>query len=140
MVGPVCEQFQLWKGAGMPVKILRMDNAGENKKLQQRLESSDWKLDPTIEFTARATPQHNARAELAFPSIANKGRAMMSAANLRIEESYKLLGEAFKTATHTEALASVTINGVKKTRVEHRSGKLQRYANHLRTFGEALSM
>jgi hypothetical protein len=48
-----------------------MDNAGENKKLQQRLESSDWKLNPVFEFTARATPQHNARAELAFPSIAN---------------------------------------------------------------------
>ena len=121
----------------MLVKHLRMDNAGENKKLQQRLESSDWKLDPTIEFTARATPQHNARAELAFPSIANKGRAMMSAANLPIEERYKLFGEAFKTATHTDALASVTIDGVTKTRVEHWCGKLPRYAHHLRTCGEA---
>ena len=126
MVEPVCEQFQLWKGAGMPVKNLRMDNAGENKKLQQRLESSDLKLDPTIEFTARSTPHHNARAELAFPSIANKGRAMMLAANLPIEEMYKLFGEAFKTATHTDALASVTIDSVTKTRVEHWSGKLPR--------------
>ena len=84
MVEPVCEKFQLWKGAGMPIKILRMDNSGENKKLQQRLESSDWELNPEIEYTARATPQHNARAELLFPSIANKRRAMMSAANLPI--------------------------------------------------------
>ena len=89
-----------------------------------------------IEFTARATPQHNARAELAFPSIANKGRVMMSAANLPIEERYKLFGEAFKTATHTDALVSVTIDGVTKTRVEHWSGKVLRYASHLRTFGE----
>ena len=94
-------------------------------------------MNPAIDFTARATPQHNARAELAFPSIANKGRAMMSAANLPIEERYKLFGEAFKTATHTDALASVTIGGVTKTRVEHWSGKLPRYANHLCTFGEA---
>ena len=59
----------------------------------------------------------------------------MSAANLPIDERYKIFGEAFKKATHTDALASVTIDGVTKTRVEHWSGKLPRYANHLRTFG-----
>ena len=66
----------------MPVKNLRMDNAGENKKLQQRLEISDWKLNVAIEFTARDTPQHNALTELAFTSIANKERAMTATANL----------------------------------------------------------
>ena len=62
---------------------------------------------------------------------------MMSAANLPIEERYKLFGDAFKMATHTDALASVTIDGVTKTRVEHWSGVIPRCANNLRTFGEA---
>ena len=48
MVEPTCELFNKWKGAGMPVQHLRMDNAGENKKLEKRLVSSNWKLNPTI--------------------------------------------------------------------------------------------
>ena len=74
MVEPVCEQFQLWKGAGIPVKILRMDNAGENKKLQQRLESSDWKLNVAVEYTARATPQHNAPSRAGVSKHCQQGK------------------------------------------------------------------
>ena len=32
MVEPTCEKFHKWKEAGMPVKIVRMDGAGENMK------------------------------------------------------------------------------------------------------------
>jgi hypothetical protein len=39
-----------------------MDNAGENRKLEQRLLSKDWKLCPTIEYKVRATLQHNHKA------------------------------------------------------------------------------
>ena len=35
MVKPACQLFNKWKEAGIPVKNLHMDNAGENKKLQQ---------------------------------------------------------------------------------------------------------
>ena len=52
MVEPTCELFNKWKGAGMPVQHLRMDNAGENKKLEKRLVSSNWKLNPAIEYTS----------------------------------------------------------------------------------------
>ena len=44
MIEPTCAQFQRWQKAGRPVKYLRMDNAGENKKLAERADSSDWKL------------------------------------------------------------------------------------------------
>jgi hypothetical protein len=37
-----------------------MDNAGENKLLQKRSESKDWKLGIKFKYTARATPQQNA--------------------------------------------------------------------------------
>ena len=32
------------------------DNAGENKKLEKRCGSADWKLDVKFEYTARDTP------------------------------------------------------------------------------------
>ena len=37
VVDPTCKLFHLWKGAGKPVKVIRCDNAGENKVLQERL-------------------------------------------------------------------------------------------------------
>ena len=41
MVEPTCELIHLWKEAKLPIKVIRCDNAGENKVLQQRLQSSD---------------------------------------------------------------------------------------------------
>jgi hypothetical protein len=34
MVEPTCVQLSKWKNADKTVKYIRMDNAGENKKLQ----------------------------------------------------------------------------------------------------------
>jgi hypothetical protein len=48
--------YQLVENGGGPAK-LRMDNARENVKLKQRMESSDWKLAIKVKFTARNTPQ-----------------------------------------------------------------------------------
>jgi hypothetical protein len=52
MIEPTAEFLNqlIEKGEG-PAK-LRMDNAGENVKLKQRMESSDWKLPIKVEFTA----------------------------------------------------------------------------------------
>jgi hypothetical protein len=77
MIEPTCEQFQKWHQNDMPVKYVRLDNAGENKKLMTRSGSADWKLNIQFEFTGRATPQRNHLAELAFAIIANRGRTMM---------------------------------------------------------------
>jgi hypothetical protein len=55
-VEPACVKFQRWKEAGMPVKIIRCDNAGENKLLEKRCNSADWKLNIDFEYTARDTP------------------------------------------------------------------------------------
>ena len=42
IVETTCCKFKKMEDlAGKPVKILRQDNAGENKKLQQ-IESADW--------------------------------------------------------------------------------------------------
>ena len=82
MIEPTCEKFQKWNDADMPVRIVRMDGSGENMKLKQRSESSDWKLGIEYEITARNTPQQNHLAEIALTVIANRGRALMHNANV----------------------------------------------------------
>ena len=50
--------------------------------LAKRTGSSDWAMLQPIdfEFTSQDTPQHNSLAELAFPYLARKARAMMGGA------------------------------------------------------------
>lgn len=43
MVELTCELFNWLRQKGIPVKILRMDNAGENKSLEDQLKSADLK-------------------------------------------------------------------------------------------------
>lgn len=138
MVEPTCVQLDQWRQNGKEVKHIRLDNAGENKLLKRQATSQAWKLNIGFEFTARDTPQHNHLAELAFASIANKGRAMMIDANVPLAIRYRLFREAFQTATLLDGLLPVTIDGVTKSRYAHWSGGEEpKYAKFLRTWGEA---
>ena len=76
-------------------------------------------------------------AEVAFATIASRGRAMMHRANLSLNMRDKLCKEAFRTATLLDSLTVIIINNVAKTRVEYWSGTLPKFANYLRTWGEA---
>jgi hypothetical protein len=67
-----------------------MDNAGENKLLQSRCESADWKFWIQPEYTARYTPQQNHLAELGFAILANRGRALMARANVPLSVPNKI--------------------------------------------------
>jgi hypothetical protein len=131
MIEPTCEQIGKWKNASVKVKFIRCDNAGENKKLTQRTESSDWKFGINFEFTRRYTPQRNHLEELGFATLYNKGRAMMIKANLRKNFRYLLNKEAFKTNTMLNGLVVVDIYGIKKTRYEH-FWKNPKFAGHLK--------
>lgn len=137
MVEPTCEQLYKWDKEGLKVTHLRMDNAGENKSLKQRMESKDWKLQIVCEFTARDTPQQNSLAEVGFATLSNRGRALMHRANLTMPERYLLATEALQCATLLDGLVVLTINGVTQTRYEHWNGKIPAFAKHLRTWGEA---
>ena len=57
MAEPTCELIHLWREAKLPVKVIRYDNAGESKVLQQRLRSKDWKINTKFQYRSRATPQ-----------------------------------------------------------------------------------
>lgn len=137
MVEPTCVQLNLWKQAGKGVSHMRLDNAGENKKLQNRSNSKDWKLGISFEETARDTPQQNSLAEKGFSTIACRGRAMMNIANVPKEVRFILWIKAFDTAGKLDGLVQIEIDGVTQSRYKHWTGKDPVWANHLRTWGEA---
>jgi hypothetical protein len=116
---------------------MRLDDAGENKKLKTRSDSAVWKLNITFEFTARDTPQQNHLAELGFEVLANRGRAVMHAANVPLLVRCKVWREAFKTATLLDGLMPIDIGGVVATRHVHWGGKNPAFAKHLKTWGKA---
>jgi hypothetical protein len=120
---------------GIKVANVRLDNASENKKLQTRAESSDWKFSIGWEFTARDTPQQNHLAELGFALLANRGRALMHIAHISKKVRYQIFQKVFKIATVVDGL--MVDKGHNKTRYERYFGKNPKFANYFRTFGEA---
>ena len=137
MIEPTCVQINQWNQNGLIVKYLHCDNAGENRKLEERINGVDWKLNVEFEYTARDTPQQNHLAELAFATIANRGRAMMHRAHLPMELRYKLFPKAFGAATVLDWLMPIELDGILKTRYEHFKGAKPKFVNHLRIWGEA---
>ena len=111
MIEPAAEFFHRMHTEGNGPAKLRMDNGGENLKLQKRMASADWKIPIKVEFTARNTPQQNSRAETSFTGLSGRARAMMNAANIPNGTRGKVGIEALKTAVQLDGLVPVTING-----------------------------
>jgi hypothetical protein len=137
MIEPACAQLQKWKQVGLGVTHIRLDNAGENTKLQERTESAAWKSGVKFEYAARDTPQQNHLAELGFPILGNKGRACIVAAHVPMEIGYTLFPKAFEYATGTAGLQVTTVDRRTTARYKHFCGKNPKFAQHLRTWGEA---
>jgi hypothetical protein len=137
MIEPTCELFQEYKDKNKEVKILRLDNAGENKELVKKLNSKKWKLYPKIEWTARDTPQQNHLVEVGFATLYGRGRALMIEAKIPQNKRHIVGQKAFETATKLDGLIPITINRVTKTRAEHFGNEVPSFANRLRKWGEA---
>ena len=79
------------------VKIIRCDNAGENKVLERESEKNE--LGIIFEFTAPGTPQQNGVVERAFVTVMGRARAMMNHAGITMAKRQQLWCEAAQTAT-----------------------------------------
>jgi Reverse transcriptase (RNA-dependent DNA polymerase)/Zinc knuckle len=137
MIEPTCKLIYTLKEAGKNINIIRCDDGGENKALEQRINSSDWKLNVKFEYTGRDTPQRNSLAEVAFHTLASRGRAIMNAANIPKALKFLLWREAFQTVTLLDNLTVITINGKENTRYGHWENENPKYLKYLRTWGEA---
>ena len=143
MVEPTCEWLNKMKTRKIPVKVIRLDPGGENVKLEKRCSSQEWQnIQPIeFEFTSRDTPQHNSLAEVAFPYLAGKARAMMGAANIPPEKRRYVVVEALKCATQLDGLRVIELVGEtgtvrRMTRDEWVLGANPKWVVNLRTFGE----
>ena len=114
------------------VKIIRCDNAGENKTTEERFIRE--KRNIKFEYTARNTPQQNEKVERAFATLYGRMRAMMNYAGIVPEKRDKIWTEVAATATKLENI--LVDKKDEKSAYEKVYGKLPDYAKHLRTFGE----
>ena len=73
------------------VKIIRCDNAGENKVLERDSDKNELRI--ILEYTAPGTPQQNGVVERAFVTVMGTVRAMTKA------KRQQLWCEAAQTAT-----------------------------------------
>jgi hypothetical protein len=137
MYEPVCLKMKAWKEKGKEVKIIRMDNGGENKGLVKVLNSAKWQMYPDIEYTARDTPQHNHLVEVGFATLYGRSRALIIAANVPNNKKHIVGQKAIETVTKLDGLIPITIKGITKLRVDHAEDYFPLYAHHLRTWGEA---
>ena len=81
-----------------------MDNAGENKKLEETCKAKQWQLPLKFEYTARATPQQNSVVEKKFNTLASRARATMSGANIPPEIRKHVCKECINCCTHIDGL------------------------------------
>ena len=79
------------------LKIIRCDNAGENKVLERESEKNE--LGIIFEYTAPGTPQQNGVVERASVTVMGRARAMMNHAGFTMAKRQQLWCEAAQTAT-----------------------------------------
>ena len=90
MVEPTAVLLNEWDAMPqLDLKCIKCDNAGENKKLEERMRSADYKLYLKWEYTSRNSPQFNHLAELKIHLLCNKGRALMIRANVPTKYRYR---------------------------------------------------
>jgi hypothetical protein len=111
------------------IQIIRCDNAGENKSLQNKINTTpDFIIH--FEYTAPYTPEQNGTIERKFQTLYGKTRSMMNACHLPIYLREKL-------RAHTAHLATLLVkNHKEKAPYEFWYNKIPPWSSNLGTFGE----
>ena len=117
---------------GFDVKIIRLDNSGENRSLQKKCEKQN--LGIIFEFTAPGTPQQNSVVERKIPTLMGRSRAMMIEAGFSQQDKRKFWCELISTATKLDNIM------VRKERTKPPYtlfyNEEPKYEQYLRSFGE----
>ena len=114
------------------VKILRCDNAGENKVLERESDKND--LGNIFEYTTPGTPQKKGVVERAFVTVMGRASAIMNHAGFKMAKRQQLWCETAQTATLLDNI--LVQDSAKSPPFTQLFGVDAKYANHLRVFGE----
>ena len=97
-VEPIMDWIKVLKARHeIHVKIIRCDNAGENKVLERESDKND--LGIIFEYTAPGTPQQNGVVDRASVTVMGRARAMMNHAGFTMAKRQQLWCEAAQTTT-----------------------------------------
>jgi hypothetical protein len=132
-----CEAVRKLKQAGVNVKFVWLDNAGENKLFASIANNHIWNLQLTFEFTGAHTPQRNYLAEIGFSTLWGRLQAMFDAAFVPEEEKYKLIREGVHHLTFLDGLIVRALNGRVKTKFGQIYGEDPMVIMPMRLWGEA---
>ena len=119
---------------GIKIKVIRCDNAGENKKMEEACDKLG--LGTKFEYTAVGTPQQNGRIERKFATLYGRVRSMMIDAGIKEELRQKLWAEA---ASICVDLNNILVNNKRDRSVYQAFYKISKdpdYVNHIRQFVE----
>jgi hypothetical protein len=134
----VCNIVRTLQQAGVKVKFIRLDNAGENVAFSEMANSKEWNLKLTFEFMGACTPQRNYLVEVGFTTLWDRLQAMLDAAFVPEEEKYKLVREGVFHLTFLDRLIVKEINGEIKTKYGHMYRMDPKVKMPLYTWGEGV--
>ena len=117
---------------GIEIKRIRLDNRGENKRLQK--ECNKENLGMIFEFTAPGTPQQNSVSERRILMLMGRARAMLIQAGIDSKEKGVSWCEVISTATKLDNI----LVRPDRTKPPYTLfyNKDAKYMKHMRTFGE----
>jgi hypothetical protein len=98
----MCQRIQAQKARGHPVLNMRQDTVGENKCLEKRLQSEDWKPQVKMEYIAADTLQQKALVGLNFTYLSAKARAPIHAAGVPRERRRDFFPRVIMTITNLD--------------------------------------
>jgi hypothetical protein len=88
MVEPTCTQLAQLLQCNKDVKIIQLDNSGENIKLVQQAQGVEWRLPIEFKLMAQDMLQQNYLAEIALYCAGDLARAIMARANIPLKCRY----------------------------------------------------
>jgi hypothetical protein len=123
----------LEKETGISIKSFRLDNSGENIKLQE-LTREHPQLKIKFEFTAPGTPQQNGKVERMFATLYGKIRSVLNSARLTTGLRKGLWAQC---ANHAVQIQNILIMKHGEDSASERFyGRNPSWINNMRTFGE----
>jgi hypothetical protein len=130
----IYEWFLEMRDKNYHCKTLRLDNSGENKKLQHKLKTSGFGH-IVYEYTSPRTPKQNGKVERGFATVLGRARSMMNSAGLTSNMRSRLWPEYARTATLLENAMPTRAHG---TPIVRFSGGPYKWfkINNMRKFGE----
>ena len=116
----------------LEIKRIRLDNSGENKRLQKECDKEN--LGIIFEFTAPGTPQQNSVAERRIPMLTGRARVMLIQAGIDSKGKGEFWCEVISTATKLDNI----MEKPERAKPPHTLfyGKDAKYMKYMRTFGE----